>query len=94
MSHLRRLLEFTSTIGVPTIPKTVMERGSKLLEELNAPSSVAEFDNVQAALQATLASATKSTGKLQGGSLREFTRFLEKEVHTHSILPQNSHAEG
>ena len=67
-----------TTVGVPTIPKTVLERGSNLLKELDAPSSVAEFDNVQAKLE----SDTKKTGKMEGGCLREFTRFLEKEVHT------------
>ena len=69
--------EFTHA-GVPTIPKKVLERGSVLLEELDAPSSVAEFDLVQAKLE----SETKDTdaGKMEGGCLREFTRFLEKEV--------------
>ena len=47
-------------------------------KELDAPSSVAEFDLVQAKLE----SETKDTdaGKMEGGCLREFTRFLEKEV--------------
>ena len=64
--------------GVPTVSKKFLERGSSLLEELDAPSSVAEFDNVQA----TLESETKDTDahKMEGGCLREFTRFLEKEV--------------
>ena len=63
--------------GVPTIPKKFIERGSSLLEELDAPSSVAEFDHVQAKLE----SETKGTAdKMEGGCLREFTRFLEKEV--------------
>ena len=67
--------EFTHT-GVPTIPKNILERGSVLLKELDAPSSVAEFDLVQA----TLESETKDAGKMEGGCLREFTRFLETEV--------------
>ena len=63
---------------MPTVPKKFLERGSSLLEELDAPSSVAEFDHVQAKLE----SATKDTdaGKMDGGCLREFSRFLEKEV--------------
>ena len=69
--------EFTHA-GVPTVSKNIIERGSSLLKELDAPSSVVEFDNVQAKLE----SATKDTdaGKMEGGCLREFTRFLEKEV--------------
>ena len=71
--------------GVPTIPKKFLESGTGLLEELDAPSSIAEFD----LMQATLESETKDAGKMEGGSLREFTRFLEKMVriaspHTHS----------
>ena len=63
--------------GVPTVPEKFLERGSSLLEELDAPSSVAEFANVQAKLE----SETKGTAdKMEGGCLREFTRFLEKEV--------------
>ena len=62
--------------GVPTIPKNILEHGSVLLKELDAPSSVAEFDLVQA----TLESETKDAHKMEGGCLREFTRFLEKEV--------------
>ena len=61
---------------MPTISKKFLERGSSLLEELDAPSSVTEFDPVQA----TLESETKDAGKMEGGCLREFTRFLEKEV--------------
>ena len=44
---------------------------------MDAPSSVAEFANVQAKLE----SETKDTAdKMEGGCLREFSRFLEKEV--------------
>ena len=77
--------EFTPP-GVPKVPEKVLEAGSTLLEELDAPSSVAEFDHVQAKLE----SDTKDTAnKMEGGCLREFTRFLEKEVrvaspHSHS----------
>ena len=68
--------EFTPP-GVPKVPEKVLEAGSTLLEELDAPSSVAEFDHVQAKLE----SDTKDTAnKMEGGCLREFTRFLEKEV--------------
>ena len=63
--------------GVPTVSKKFLERGSSLLEELDAPSSVAEFDLVQA----TLESETKAAGKMEGGCLREFERFLEEKVH-------------
>ena len=64
--------------GVPKVPAKVLEAGSTLLEELDAPSPVDEFDNVQAKLE----SETKDKGahKMEGGCLREFTRFLEKEV--------------
>ena len=74
-SRTQQTREFTHT-GVPTLPKKILERGSSLLEELDAPSSVAEFDLVQA----TLESETKDAGKMEGGCLREFTRFLETEV--------------
>ena len=63
--------------GVPAVSKRFFSRQSNLLKELDAPSSVAEFANVQAKLE----SDTKDTGdKMEGGCLREFTRFLEKEV--------------
>ena len=62
--------------GVPTISKKFLEGGSSLLEDLDAPSSVAEFDHVQAMLE----SETKDSGKMEGGCLREFTRFLEENV--------------
>ena len=65
--------------GVPTIPKNFIERGSSLLEELDAPSSVAEFDHVQAKLESE--TKGKEAHKMEGGCLREFTRFLEKKVH-------------
>ena len=65
--------------GVPTIPKKFIERGSSLLEELDAPSSVAEFDHVQAKLESE--TKDKDAHKMEGGCLREFTRFLEKKVH-------------
>ena len=42
--------EFTPP-GVPKVPEKVLEAGSTLLEELDAPSSVAEFDHVQAKLE-------------------------------------------
>ena len=58
------------------MPNKFLEAGSTLLKELDAPSSVAEFANVQA----TLESETKDTCKMEGGCLREFTGFLEKEV--------------
>ena len=64
--------------GVPAVSKRFFSRQSSLLKELDAPSSVAEFANVQAKLE----SETKDTAnKMEGGCLREFTRFLEKEVH-------------
>ena len=62
---------------MPAIPKKFLKGASNLLEELDAPSSVAEFDNMQARLE----SDTKDTAnKMEGGCLREFTRFLEREV--------------
>ena len=61
---------------MPAMPSTFLEAGSTLLEELDAPSSVAEFANVQA----TLESETRASGKMEGGCLREFTGFLKKEV--------------
>merc|ERR1740124_1586574 len=36
--------------GVPAVPKKSLERASNLLEELDAPSSVSEFDNMRAML--------------------------------------------
>ena len=63
---------------MPKVPAKILEAGGTLLKELDAPSSVAEFANVQAKLE----SDTKDTAdKMEGGCLREFTRFLEKEVH-------------
>ena len=44
-------------------------------------------------MQAKLESDTKGTdaGKMEGGCLREFTRFLEKEVHaTHRPIRKRS----
>ena len=72
--------------GVPTIPKKFIERGSSLLEELDAPSSVAEFDHVQAKLESE--TKDKDAHKMEGGCLREFTRFLEKEVR---VAPHHNH---
>ena len=69
--------EFLHT-GVPTVPKKFLEAGSTLLEELDAPSSVSEFANVQAKLESE--TKDKDAGKMEGGCLREFTRFLEKGV--------------
>ena len=67
--------------GVPKVPTRILEAGGTLLKELDAPSSVAEFDHVQAKLE----SETKDTAdKMEGGCLREFTRFLEKEVRAAS----------
>ena len=63
--------------GVPAVSKRFFSRQSSLLKELDAPSSVAEFDHVQAKLE----SDTRGTAnKMEGGCLREFTRFLEKGV--------------
>ena len=45
---------------------------------MDAPSSVAEFDHVQAKLESE--TKDKDAHKMEGGCLREFTRFLEKEV--------------
>ena len=62
---------------MPKVPTKILEAGGALLKELDAQSSVAEFDHVQAKLE----SETKGTAdKMEGGCLREFTRFLEKEV--------------
>ena len=67
--------------GVPKVPTKILEAGGTLLKELDAPSSVAEFDHVQAKLE----SDTRGTAnKMEGGCLREFTRFLEKKVHATS----------
>ena len=63
---------------MPAMPSTFLEAGSTLLEELDAPSSVAEFANVQAKLESE--TKDKDAHKMEGGCLREFTRFLEKEV--------------
>ena len=68
--------EFKHT-GVPKVPTKVLEAGGTLLKELDAPSSVTEFANVQATLESE---AKDTAGKMEGGCLREFTRFLEKEV--------------
>ena len=81
--------EFTHP-GVPKVPAKVLEAGSTLLEELDAPSSVAEFDHVQAKLESE--TKDKDAHKMEGGCLREFTRFLEKEVraaspHTKQLAP-------
>merc|ERR1740124_502441 len=67
--------------GVAAVPKKSLERASNLLEELDAPSSVAEFDNMQARLESD--TKDKDAGKMEGGCLREFTRFLEKEDPSH-----------
>ena len=62
---------------MPKVPGRILQAGGTLLKELDAPSSVAEFANVQAKLE----SETKGTAdKMEGGCLREFSRFLEKEV--------------
>ena len=63
---------------MPAIPKKFLKGASNLLEELDAPSSVAEFANVQAKLESE--TKDKDADKMEGGCLREFTRFLEKEV--------------
>ena len=79
--------------GVPKLPAKVLEAGSTLLEELDASSSVAEFDLVQAKLESD--TKDKDAHKMEGGCLREFTRFLEKEVRVTSphtkATPPNSH---
>ena len=64
--------------GVPAVSKRFFSRQSSLLKELDAPSSVAEFANVQAKLESD--TKDKDAHKMEGGCLREFTRFLEKEV--------------
>ena len=64
---------------MPKVPAKVLEAGSTLLEELDASSSVAEFDLVQAKLESD--TKDKDAHKMEGGCLREFTRFLEKKVH-------------
>ena len=62
---------------MPKVPGRILQAGGTLLKELDAPSSVAEFANVQAKLE----SETKGTAdKMEGGCLREFSHFLEKEV--------------
>ena len=80
--------EFTHT-GVPTVPKEFLETGSTLLKELDAPSSVSEFANVQAKLESDIKES--DAGKMEGGCLREFTRFLEKQVHAaHRLIRKRS----
>ena len=79
---------------MPKVPGRILQAGGTLLKELDAPSSVAEFANVQAKLE----SETKDTAdKMEGGCLREFTRFLEKEVravHKHELRGTHLGANG
>ena len=84
--YIQQNVYYNIHTGVPTVSKRILERGSSLLEELDAPSPVDEFDNVQAKLE----SETKDKGahKMEGGCLREFTRFLEKEVRA---APHHNH---
>ena len=86
--------EFTHP-GVPAVPNQFLEAGSTLLKELDAPSSVAEYANVQATLESK--TKDKDAHKMEGGCLREFTRFLEKEVRAaspHSPRTRLSHESG